>query len=252
MNINEIINAIIELILHKIKNPKAIKSFVEEEVKPKVEILCDRFVEKKERELRTMLENVLTSLPNGKQSVPYEANIPLSADLLEMLQEYVEDSPPCTCELVESIGLSCEWTDDNRAIRIYGVPTVYGEAVALTLRFNFIDSQNNNQMVDSHTTFVVAADPKKLWTSKDTPLDIPFYKADEACNAEFVEGEKRIVAASKRGRSHAHTGKPRDDHFEFKHLDNGWYAYFLTIQSIGLVALTIVHLPAILRERKAK
>ena len=35
-------------------------------------------------------------------------------------------------------------------------------------------------------------------------------------------------------------------------LDNGWYAYFLTIQCIGLVALTIVHLPAILRERRTK
>lgn len=35
-------------------------------------------------------------------------------------------------------------------------------------------------------------------------------------------------------------------------LDNGWYAYFLTIQCIGLIALTIVHLPAIIRERKAK
>jgi hypothetical protein len=35
-------------------------------------------------------------------------------------------------------------------------------------------------------------------------------------------------------------------------LDNGWYAYFLTIQCIGLIALTIVHLPAIIRERKVK
>ena len=35
--------------------------------------------------------------------------------------------------------------------------------------------------------------------------------------------QKDIVAASKRGRSHAQEGKPRDDHFRMEHMDNGWY-----------------------------
>ena len=35
---------------------------------------------------------------------------------------------------------------------------------------------------------------------------------------------KDIVAASKRGRSHAHEGRPRDDDFKICHnVDNGWY-----------------------------
>ena len=223
MDINTLVAELMRLVSDKIKSRKGLHSFVEEVVKPYVETTCDRFVEKKERELRTMLENVLTSLPNGKQGVPYEVYIPLSADLLEMLQEYVADPQACTCEVVEGIGLSCEWAADLSSIRLFGEPTVYGESVGLTLRFSFIDSQNVFQTVDSHSTFVVAADPKKLWNNIETPLDIPFYKADEFSSAEFVPGEKRIVAASKRGRSHAHTGKPRDDHFEFKHLDNGWY-----------------------------
>lgn len=33
-------------------------------------------------------------------------------------------------------------------------------------------------------------------------------------------------------------------------LDNGWMVYFLTIVCLGLVGVTIVHLPAMLRERK--
>ncbi len=33
-------------------------------------------------------------------------------------------------------------------------------------------------------------------------------------------------------------------------LDNGWLAYFLTLAGIGLVAVTLVHLPAMLKERK--
>lgn len=36
--------------------------------------------------------------------------------------------------------------------------------------------------------------------------------------------QKDIVAASKRGRSHAHEGKARDDDFNIYHNDsNGWY-----------------------------
>ena len=35
--------------------------------------------------------------------------------------------------------------------------------------------------------------------------------------------QKDIVAASKRGRSHAQEGKPRDDYFRMEHMDNGWY-----------------------------
>ncbi len=223
MDINTLVTELMRLVSDKIKSRKGLHSFVEEVVKPYVETTCDRFVEKKERELKSMFANVLSSLPNGKQGVPYEVYIPLSADLLEMLQEYVADPQACTCEVVEGIGLSCEWAADLSSIRLFGEPTVYGESVGLTLRFSFIDSQNVFQTVDSHSTFVVAADPKKLWNNIETPLDIPFYKADEFSSAEFVPGEKRIVAASKRGRSHAHTGKPRDDHFEFKHLDNGWY-----------------------------
>lgn len=223
LDINNLVAELIQLVSGRIKSRKGLHAFVEEVVKPYVETTCDRFMEKKVFELKAMFENVLSVLPNGKQGVPYEVNIPLSADLLEMLQEYVTDPLTCTCEVVESIGLSCEWSEDLSTIRLFGVPTVYGESVGLTLRFNFVDSQNMIQTADSYTTFVVAADPKKLWNNIPTPPDIPFYKADEFCSAEFVEGEKRIVAASKRGRSHAHTGKPRDDHFEYTHLDNGWY-----------------------------
>lgn len=35
-------------------------------------------------------------------------------------------------------------------------------------------------------------------------------------------------------------------------LDNGWYVYFATLVGLGLLALTVVHLPAMLRERKTR
>lgn len=58
----------------------------------------------------------------------------------------------------------------------------------------------------------------------------PKYKNDDT-QVEYVKVEaladgtpqKDIVAASKRGRSHAQEGKPRDDYFRMEHMDNGWY-----------------------------
>lgn len=58
----------------------------------------------------------------------------------------------------------------------------------------------------------------------------PKYKKDDI-QIDYVKVEalsdgtpqKDIVAASKRGRSHAQEGKPRDDHFKMSHMDNGWY-----------------------------
>ncbi len=35
-------------------------------------------------------------------------------------------------------------------------------------------------------------------------------------------------------------------------LDNGWYVYFLTILVLGVLGITMVHLPAMLKERKKK
>lgn len=81
--------------------------------------------------------------------------------------------------------------------------------------------------------FVINQDPRKLW--KNLPVDWenmpePRYQ-NEDVQCEYVKVEalddgapqKDIVAASKRGRSHAQEAKPRDDHFKMAHLENGWY-----------------------------
>ena len=81
--------------------------------------------------------------------------------------------------------------------------------------------------------FVINQDPRKLW--KNLPVDWenmpePQYQ-NEDVQCEYVKVEalndgapqKDIVAASKRGRSHAQEAKPRDDHFKMAHLENGWY-----------------------------
>lgn len=71
-------------------------------------------------------------------------------------------------------------------------------------------------------TLIVVPDPDTLWKEVDPPgpdKDI-YYKPNEA-----TSNQDGIVAASCRGRSHAHTGLPRDDDFFFgvdNQSDSGW------------------------------
>lgn len=69
--------------------------------------------------------------------------------------------------------------------------------------------------------FIINADPKDLWQNISFPKDSLYYKPDEAALADtFLD--KKIVVASKRGRSHAHQGTSRDDDFQLSHLPDGW------------------------------
>ncbi|MFZ4930090.1 PP2C family serine/threonine-protein phosphatase [Chryseobacterium sp. Mn2064] len=67
----------------------------------------------------------------------------------------------------------------------------------------------------------VNADPKDLWKNIPTDPNTDFYKIDEASyKGSFLD--KKIVVASKRGRSHAHEGKFREDDFAVNELSSGW------------------------------
>ncbi len=46
--------------------------------------------------------------------------------------------------------------------------------------------------------------------------------------------------------------RPPAEGLPLLNLNHGWYAYFFTVVCLGLVAVTSVHLPAMLRERKEK
>ncbi len=46
--------------------------------------------------------------------------------------------------------------------------------------------------------------------------------------------------------------KPPADGLPLLNLDNGWFAYFFTLVALGIVLITLVHLPALIKEIKAK
>ena len=141
-------------------------------------------------------------------------------------------------------GLQLMVAPDKHSFAITGTPTLEHfrkdgatalSTFELTLKYHFsgMEMPAERPVLERKVQFVINQDPRKLW--RDIPVDWenmtePKYKKDDI-QIDYVKVEalsdgtpqKDIVAASKRGRSHAQEGKPRDDHFKMSHMDNGWY-----------------------------
>lgn len=185
------------------------------------------------------------NIPNAKENTEYNQNVlmpTINSDLF----------PDVELELVEVKGLTEEKhgikltvAPDGKSFAITGTPSLEAfrkdGAVAestfeITLSYKFVGSIEMSEdcpTLEHKIPFVINQDPRKLW--KNLPVDWdnmpePKYKNDDT-QVEYVKVEaltdgtpqKDIVAASKRGRSHAQEGKPRDDYFRMEHMDNGWY-----------------------------
>ena len=70
-------------------------------------------------------------------------------------------------------------------------------------------------------SLAVLPDPKSMWKNQPSDQKSRFWKEDEYYE-EWSTDQLLVVGASKRGRSHAHEGTCRDDHFGFTSTD-GWY-----------------------------
>lgn len=108
---------------------------------------------------------------------------------------------------------------DNESNRIFGIPTI---ASTIDLHIVFYNKTDVNKSEEIKTIpFIVNADPKDLWLNKASDQNAKYAKQDEV---SFLDSflDKKIVVASKRGRSHAHEGSFRDDDFNIKQLTGGW------------------------------
>lgn len=116
---------------------------------------------------------------------------------------------------LESIGLQF----DSEKNQIFGTPTI---ANTIDLQIVFYNKEDENKSEEIKIVpFIVNADPKDLWLNIASDQGAKYAKPDEdSFKGEFLD--KKIVVASKRGRSHAHEGNFRDDDFKVKNLENNW------------------------------
>lgn len=150
------------------------------------------------------------SIPNGTVGKAYEAKLDFSKWGWKNLAvaEFTG---------LEPLGLKF----DDQTDTISGTPTQSGD---LKILFKF-RLQEEAETVDLHEkpiALIINPDPKSLWKSIPSDPDGLFAKPD--IDELFQPlGDKHIVVASHRGRSHANVGSYRDDDFAVKHLDaSGW------------------------------
>jgi hypothetical protein len=116
--------------------------------------------------------------------------------------------------LEEDGGTGLRLDEDTGALT--GAPTVSGDFV---LR---LQGLLGGRRCDVIANLAVIPDPKSLWVSKDSERTALFWKPDEDTGASH--GDLVMVAASKRGRSHAREGLFRDDDFRlWTGGPNGWH-----------------------------
>ncbi len=121
-------------------------------------------------------------------------------------------------EGLEQFGL----TYDPESGLISGTPSEDSAGTqVLTLRCRDIHAESD-EWLDREIPLIINPNPRSLWKDLPQPADEPYQNETEA--KTIVKGpERTLVAASKRGRSHAHTGVFRDDSFAVDYLNSGWY-----------------------------
>jgi hypothetical protein len=125
-------------------------------------------------------------------------------------------------EGLESIG-GLKFDQDSQTLS--GVPENQGQhPLVLHIRVAAaLASTGHPDRITRNAELLINPNPRSLW--KDLPSDEKdeFWKPD-AAQVQNGDGPQLMLAASKRGRSHANEGKFRDDDFEVKYVkETGWY-----------------------------
>ena len=150
-------------------------------------------------------------IPNATIGKPYDAVLPfVTLGLNDIIYTEVEG--------LEAYGL----TYNNETETIHGTPEKSGD-FKIILKFRVEGELADSILNEKFISLVINADPKSLW--KDIPsTNEPdnYWKPDAIADFKKL-GDKHIVVASKRGRSHANVGSFRDDEVAFEHFEkSGW------------------------------
>ncbi len=150
-------------------------------------------------------------VPNAMVDKPYLVN-------LDFVKLEMNDIIYSEFENLENYGL--EYNNETETIR--GNPTQSGD-FKIKMKFRVAGEPDDSELNEKRVSLIINANPKSLW--KDIPStksENNYWKEDNVQDFQQL-GEKHLVIASKRGRSHANVGSFRDDDFAFKNFpETGW------------------------------
>jgi serine/threonine protein phosphatase PrpC len=94
--------------------------------------------------------------------------------------------------------------------------------VVFELKFKLKDDSDEASGGIKKIKLLINPDPKSLWQNRESDKTDPYWKEDNV-SSSAVFGNKKLIVASKRGRSHAHEGIFRDDDYGYQFFDEtGW------------------------------
>ena len=194
--------ALFEEFIQNESNQQAVKTIIEQQ-----NYLMDKW------KLKNRIEDIIALqilIPNATESKEYNAEINFEKlGLNDLIFEEWQG--------LEEIGLQFDKETDT----IKGIPNQSGE-LKFKLLFKVTGEDENSVLNEKYITLVVNPDPKTLWKNIPSDKEAIFWKEDDA-KAFGKLGEKHIVVASNRGRSHENVGSFRDDDFAFKFIEKtGW------------------------------
>lgn len=159
----------------------------------------------KEPEMNPIMPPVRFKLPNATVNKPYSAALETVGDKTVTVS---------AIDGLESLGL--DYDVENNLLA--GDPQLAGEH-KLTIHY-----QMEGRSYKGQISLLINNDPKALWKNIPSDTEQKYWKADEDCKG--IEGleQWKLLAASKRGRSHAHVGSCRDDDFALSvETETGWH-----------------------------
>ena len=90
-----------------------------------------------------------------------------------------------------------------------------------------------------------------LILSKQVDLGFKSYKRNIVILASLAVGSIYVNSIlSVYGTNFLYTSRPPMENLPILNLDNGWVVYFLSLAATGLLLLTVIHLPFMLRKKK--
>lgn len=181
-------------------------------------------VTKERMDERLVIKNTVDAaditLPNGRVGESYK----------EQKEFHVPGVEDYEIIGLDAVGLTYEKTAEGFVVSGTAMPEdIKGGDFPLVLRYKPEGLLEGEEWLERKLTLTLNPDPKTLWKDIPTPRDVVYFKEDSQMQYVKVEAadgtpRKDIVAASQRGRSHAHEGKPRDDHFLVHHCkETDWY-----------------------------
>lgn len=215
------VGQILENVINKICVDSS-KELISQFIESSISTIWNQFMSN----IRTMMETAVNDAPitihNGSSKKPYQITVPF--DVKGVTDFFIEG--------LDGTGLISTIAPDKKSFSITGIPTKSGQ-IDLKLKYAF-DGCPKDNIPFRTLSFFINPDPRDLW--KNIPVDWehmpqPRYEKEDT-QKEYVKvpslpdgtPQMDIVAASKRGRSHAQEGKPRDDDFRLYYDDkSNWY-----------------------------